>query len=192
MYGRAADGWAGDNLKVCTGDHMDMMRCAPKAKLGAVVLLGLILSTSIFANDKPDFLWDSGFDSFCDGPCISAYKSDKGAILRFIDPADGVTKFIREVNLPEGSSLGKPVVVGMVDVLDEQQIAPQSLLSTPFASIPSPPASGNGVVASQATIRDSLGHAIGTVIIYYVYVNGVITNIQIVTIPIVSHSHVER
>lgn len=161
-----------------TGDYMDVRKIAFKA---AVVGLSfnLMLPGSAVAKDRQTLMWDSGFESFCDAPCVSAYRTKKSVILYFIDPAKSSTTFIREIALPKDATITRPKLVSSVDALGFDDDHSQWLSATTSGTIPPPPPSGSGVITAQASIYDGRGSLSGIAIIRYYYVNGLLVNVTV-------------
>lgn len=149
-----------------------------------------LLSGWVFAKSPGELLWTSGYDRFCNGPCISVFQGEKGVTLEIIDPANGKAKFIRHVALPKGAVLGRPRALSEVDVGGPEQVSSEARLTT--ATVPPPPLGGSGVIAVESPIYDSYGHVVGSVIVYYVYENGVITDVIVDQIIISNHNHEQR
>jgi hypothetical protein len=124
-------------------------------------------------------MWDSGFESFCDGPCVSAYRTKKSVILQFIDPAKSSTRFTREIALSKQAIITRPKLVSIVDAMGLDNDASQWLRVTTSGTVPPPPPSGSGVITAQASIYDSRGGLSGIAIIRYYYVNGLLVNVTV-------------
>lgn len=142
--------------------------------VAAVVLLptGILM-----AKDQHKLVWDSGFDAFCEGACVSVYRTEAGATLYFTDPANSSTKFVREIRLPKGATISRPVLVNSIDAkgpIQKYQAAPSTKTSS---TIPPPPQSGTGVITTSATLSNSRGSVYAVLIIQYYYVNGLLVNV---------------
>lgn len=168
---------------------MDVQKLALKAAISAIILSSL-LSGPVLAKERPVLIWDSGFESFCAGPCVSAYKSEKGVILFFTDPVDNSTTFVRELALPKGVTIGRPKLVSIVNAHGLSDDTQQWFDSKTSGTIPPPPAGGSGVVTAEGSIYNSRGGLAGIAIIRYYFIDGRLVNVTVDYISL-DQGHVE-
>lgn len=163
--------------------------------IGIAVVVGVVALSPVgwaASKGRSDQNWNSGYDIYCGGPCVSAYREANGVVLNFVDPSDGRTTFQRKVSLPRGASI-QPI--GVSHSVTESGRSLQDFEAKAAASsgsIPPAPAGGNGAVVVETAIYDGRGHVIGTVIIYYIFENGKLVDVQTRTILITNHNHLEE
>lgn len=150
----------------------------------------ILFSGGVSAKPPSDLLWSSGYDRFCNGPCISVFQGEKGVTLEIVDPANGKAKFIRQVSLPHDAVLGPPRALSEVDTTGAAQSSSDAQVAP--MTVPSPPSGGSGVTSVESPIHDGYGHIVGSVIVYYIFQNGVIVEVLVDTIIISNHNHEQR